>query len=83
MFRYITLLIRSLLIAFLSACATLGELTTGSKLDSAKDQTGISGQVTDITEVAATGAYVYAYRIIRSSLRCPADFEAQVDKSGH
>ena len=49
-------------------------------LGTAEDQTGIAGQVTDNTNSSATGAYVYAYRNMRSSLRGPADFEAQVDK---
>lgn len=43
---------------------------------------GITGQVTDNTNSAATGAYVYAYRNMRGNLRGPADFEARVDNNG-
>jgi hypothetical protein len=73
----------TLLITFLCSCATLDEQPAIPNLGTAEDQTGIAGQVTDNTNSSATGAYVYAYRNMRSSLRGPADFEAQVDKGGH
>ena len=41
---------------------------------------GVTGQVTTGHGDPATGAYVYAYRNLRSNLRGPADFEAQVGK---
>lgn len=83
MIRFIALFFCILLITFLCACATPGELTAVSKADSAEDQIGIAGQVNDNSNSPATGAYVYAYRNMRSSLRGPADFEAQVNNDGH
>ena len=81
--RFVPTYLCTLLITFLCSCATLAEQPAIPNLDTAEDQTGIAGQVTDNTNASATGAYVYAYRNMRSSLRGPADFEAQVDKSGH
>ena len=43
---------------------------------------GIAGVVTDSQDNPATGAYVYAYRNMKSHLRGPADFEAVVDQNG-
>jgi hypothetical protein len=43
---------------------------------------GIAGQVTASHGEPTTGVYIYAYRNMRSNLRGPADFEAQVDKYG-
>jgi hypothetical protein len=46
------------------------------------DQFGIIGQAVDRNSNPATGAYIYAYRNMRSNLRGPADFEALVDAKG-
>jgi hypothetical protein len=43
---------------------------------------GISGYVHDNHGLPAAGAYVYAYRNMKSHLRGPADFEAVVDSDG-
>ena len=43
---------------------------------------GISGNVMDSNNLPAKGAFVYAYRNLRSNLRGPADFEAQVNEEG-
>ncbi len=81
--RFVTTYLCILLTAVLCSCATPSELTTVSKQGPAESQTGIAGQVTDNTNSSATGAYVYAYRNMRSSLRGPADFEARVDEDGY
>lgn len=44
---------------------------------------GVAGRVTNSMGNSAAGAYVYAYRNLRSNLRGPADFEASVNSSGH
>lgn len=55
----------------------------GHIASSTTDLSGVTGQVTDPQGNPATGAYIYAYRNMRSNLRGPADFEAIVDRSGH
>ena len=81
--RFVPTYLCTLLITFLCSCTTLGEQTAVRKQGSAEDQAGVAGKVTDNTNSSATGAYVYAYRNIRSSLRGQADFEAQVGSNGH
>jgi len=49
----------------------------------ASESFGISGVVTNAQNMPATGAYVYAYRNMKSHLRGPADFESIVDSKGN
>lgn len=71
-----------LALVLVSACAHHPlPVTTNTQLSTA--ETGITGQVTTGDSAPASGAYVYAYRNMRSNLRGPADFEAQADKNGH
>ncbi len=78
-FFQITLL---LLLGLTTSC-TQHSLTAEKQAPSTFFELGITGKVTDVNQAPATGAYVYAYRNMRSSLRGPADFEAQVNKSGN
>lgn len=80
LFNYFVLLTLS----FLFAGCTPSKHNTLA-LDSAndKDRVGIIGQVADSKGNPATGAFVYAYRNMKSNLRGPADFEARVDSQGH
>lgn len=48
----------------------------------AEIRTGISGEVLDRQQKPVAGAWVYAYRNTRSSLRGPADFAARTDAAG-
>jgi len=78
-FKHLLLL---LILGLVSACST----TSPIKAENVRDLPGfgIAGQVTDSDSNPATGAYIYAYRNLRSNLRGPADFEAQVnDKSNY
>jgi hypothetical protein len=76
--NYVVLL---LVFGFLSACSQ--SLIIEDRNDTGRFDLGISGQITDTQGEPATGTYVYAYRNIRSNLRGPADFEAQVGEDGH
>jgi hypothetical protein len=70
-----------LVFGLFSACSQA--LIIEDRNDTDKFSSGISGQITDAQGGPATGTYVYAYRNIRSNLRGPADFEAQVGEKGH
>ncbi|MDG5468448.1 hypothetical protein P9J64_08985 [Deltaproteobacteria bacterium IMCC39524] len=71
----------------LLACLLFGCLSsqsqTGVDRSILTSSTGITGRITHGKAHPAAGAYVYAYRNMRSSLRGPADFEALVDEKGH
>jgi hypothetical protein len=69
-----------LVFGLLSACSQA--LTIEDRNNTDKFNLGISGQITDAQGEPAAGTYVYAYRNIRSNLRGPADFEAQVGEDG-
>jgi hypothetical protein len=69
-----------LVFGLLSACSQA--LTIEDRNNTDKFDLGISGQITDAQGEPAAGTYVYAYRNIRSNLRGPADFEAQVGEDG-
>lgn len=73
--RFVLLLI----LGFVSACSQ-PQLIEKSDIIHAP-VAGIAGQVTGRHGAPATGTYVYAYRNLRSNLRGPADFEAQVSKA--
>ncbi len=76
------LLLNSLVILLalelLFACSHTPAIKTQTSVDNF--ELGITGQVTNTNGGSVTGAYVYAYRNLRSNLRGPADFEAQVGK---
>ena len=69
------------LAATFSGCSALPHQQEPQRFDTTLT-TGIKGQVTDNRNLPATGAYVYAYRSMKSHLRGPADFEALVDQNG-
>jgi hypothetical protein len=50
---------------------------------SIEKQVGIKGQISDSQGNPARGAFVYAYRNMKSNLRGPADFEALADANGN
>lgn len=77
-FKSVVLLLALILV---SACVQPQPVEIDSQLTAI--ETGITGEITSSSNSPATGAFVYAYRNMRSNLRGPADFEAQVDKSGH
>ena len=70
-----------LVFGLLSACSQ--SLITEDRNVTNKFDLGISGKITNARSKPAIGAYVYAYRNIRSNLRGPADFEALVGEDGH
>ena len=70
-----------LILFFVVGCTTQPSEPIFTELPSA-ELFGISGAVTDSAGNPAPGAYVYAYRNMKSHLRGPADFEAIVDRSG-
>jgi hypothetical protein len=70
-----------LIVIMIGSCAT-APAPVENVLPAAGHQTGIVGMVTTSNGAPAEGAYVYAYRSMKSSLRGPADFEAAVDKDG-
>lgn len=60
-------------------------ITTPNPLPEASskpDRIGIAGNVMDSNNRPAKGAFVYAYRNLRSNMRGPADFEARVNEEG-
>ena len=67
-----------LILGLLSACSQAPLIEKSSVKD--RPGSGIAGQVTNSHGDPTVGAHVYAYRNMRSNLRGPADFEAQVDK---
>lgn len=81
--RYQTLTALLLLVALLCSCTKNRNdelhLATTARID----KTGIAGRITDGRGKTAIGAYVYAYRNMRSNLRGPADFEAKGGQDGH
>lgn len=79
--RIYTLVTLMAILSLLSGCLSQRQATpaTDPKL---RDAYGIVGQVRNHQGAPAAGAFVYAYRSLRSSLRGPADFEAQVDARG-
>jgi hypothetical protein len=72
----------ALILCMLCACAQPGQKTTAALDLPNLSQIGVAGNVTVNGSSPASGAYVYAYRNMRSSLRGPADFEARVDEGG-
>ena len=65
-----------LILGLVSACSAPSSIETKNNINFSGF--GIAGQVTDNHGNPAVGAYIYAYRNMRSNLRGPADFEAQV-----
>jgi len=71
-----------LLVWLLGGCLPRGVDADPAATADAPGVTGITGTVTGRDGAPARGAYVYAYRNVRSGLRGPADFEAAVGDDG-
>lgn len=80
--RYARTIPLTILLASLCSCAAGQQQTIRPLPEDPEIQIGIAGHVTDGRGTPSPGSYVYAYRNMRSSLRGPADFEAQVNETG-
>lgn len=70
-------------ICLLVACSLTSPETSQSEKYNISGAVGVVGQVKGTNDIPATGAFVYAYRNMKSHLRGPADFEAQVNEDGN
>ena len=79
--------IKTIMVVLILTCIVSGCLSPQVQVNSepavSSPNIGIAGQVTDSHGNSAVGAYIYAYRNMRSNLRGPADFEAQVSNESN